>query len=35
MKLVHKKIIWTGISGSIFYNTVWAYNWQVERKIWK
>ena len=35
MKLLHKKIIWTGISMPILYNTIWAYNWQTERKIWK
>ena len=35
MKLVHKKIMWTGISMPILYNTIWAYNWQIERKIWK
>ncbi len=35
LKLVHKKIIWTGFSGSILYNTMWAYRWQMERKIWK
>jgi cytochrome oxidase assembly protein ShyY1 len=35
MKLLHKKCIWTAISSGIFYNTVWAYNWQMERKIWK
>lgn len=35
MKLVHKKIVWSLGSGAILYNTVWAYNWQLERKIWK
>lgn len=35
MKLTYKKAIWTGISMPILYKTWWAYNWQVERKVWK
>jgi len=35
MKLIHKKIIWTFGSSAILYKTWWAYNWQMERKIWK
>lgn len=35
MKLSHKKLVWASISLPILYNTIWAYNWQTERKIWK
>ena len=35
MKLLHKKLIWTAGSTCILYKTWWAYNWQMERKIWK
>jgi len=35
MKLIHKKLVWTSISLPILYKTIWAFNWQTERKIWK
>ena len=35
VKLLHKKIVWSLFSGGMFYNSTWAYNWQMERKKWK
>ena len=35
VKLIFKKIIWTGISGTLLYNTAWAYKWQLRRKVEK
>ena len=30
-----RKVVWTGIAIPMFYKTCWAYNWQLERKVWK
>ena len=30
-----KKCLWTAISLPLMYKTIWAYNWQLDRKAWK